>query len=88
LGALRICLGMEEKMSKQPSIEVKKRDSGYYFPAVDIHVVAKSEKAALKLIKETHGLDVAEVTAQQAKAAAELAKSEENHSKKTADDGV
>ena len=61
-------------MSKsKPTIEVKKRDGGFYFPAVDIHVVAKNEKEALKLIKETHGLDVeaATVAQQEAKKANE-----------------
>lgn len=55
-------------MSKKATIQVEKKDGGYYFPAVDIHVVAKNEKAALKLIQETHGIDVEAVTKAQQEA--------------------
>lgn len=55
-------------MPKKIQVEVKKKDGGYYFPAVDIHVVANSETAALKLIRETHGIDVEAVTKAQQEA--------------------
>ena len=70
-------------MSKNVKIEAKKKDGGFYFPVVDIHVIAKNETEALKIIKQTHGVDVQKETNAHA-AAAERLESEKNNSSKNA----
>jgi hypothetical protein len=62
-------------MSKKELIKAKveKQDGGYLYPELGIHVVAKSEDSAKKLVKQYHGIDVDEAVTE----LAERAKAEE-----------
>lgn len=51
--------------------KVVKKDGGYFFPELDIHVVANNEKEAKELVKEYHGIDVDEQVAFQQEIAAQ-----------------
>lgn len=42
---------------KKIQAEIEERDGGYFFPQFDIHVVAKDEATARKLVKKYHGFD-------------------------------
>lgn len=53
-------------MAKKIKAEIEERDGGYYFPQIDIHVIAKNETEAKKLVKKYHGIDVDKEVAQQA----------------------
>lgn len=37
---------------------IQKKGKGFYFPQLDIHVAAKTEKEAKELISQGHGIDV------------------------------
>lgn len=50
--------------------KIEKKDGGYYFPELDIHVVAKNEAEAKELVKVGHGIDVDKTAAKIAKAEA------------------
>jgi len=43
--------------SKTIRAEIKEQDGGYFFPQFDVHVIAKNEDAARKLVKKYHGFD-------------------------------
>ena len=42
------------------TLQIEKKDGGYYFPQFGIHVAAKSETAAKKIIEDGHGINIAE----------------------------
>lgn len=44
--------------TKKVKARVEQKDGGYYYPDFEIHVAAKSEKAARDFIKTHHGFDV------------------------------
>lgn len=59
-------------MSKKKELikaKVEKKDGGYLFPELGIHVVAKSEEGAKKLVKEYHGIDPDEAATEAAERA-------------------
>lgn len=65
---------------KKITATIKEQDGGYFFPELDVHVVAKSEDAARKLVKKYYGFnpdeEVARIQSDQ-----EARKSEKNNSK-------
>jgi hypothetical protein len=44
-------------MAKTIKAKIVKKNGGYLFPQLGIHVVAKSEDDARKLVKKYHGID-------------------------------
>lgn len=46
------------------AVESIKKDGGYYFPDVDIHVVADTKKEAIALIEQYHGINVEKYAAE------------------------
>lgn len=70
-------------MSKKKELvkaKVEKQDGGYLYPELGIHVVAKTEESAKKLVKQYHGIDVDEAATELAerKAAEEANKKEDS----------
>lgn len=46
--------------------QIEEKDGGYYFPELEIHIIASTQKEARELVKEYHGFDPDEqVRAQQ-----------------------
>lgn len=45
-------------MAEKIKLEYEKKDGGYYFPQVDIHVKANTLEQAKEVIKTGHGLDL------------------------------
>lgn len=67
--------------TKKIKAEIEERDGGYYYPQLDIHVMASTQKEARELVKEYHGIDVDEVVTQMAAAAKAAEKAEKQANK-------
>lgn len=67
--------------AKKIKAEIEERDGGYYFPQLEIHVIASTQKEARELVKEYHGIDVDEAVTQMAAVAKAAEKAEKQSNK-------
>lgn len=44
-------------MAKNTKAKLEKKNGGYYFPELKIHVVARTEEGARRAVKVYHGID-------------------------------
>lgn len=54
--------------TKKITAKLKKQDGGYYFPELDIHVIAKTQQGAKAAVKNYYGFDPDERVAELKKA--------------------